>query len=123
MNMRTVNLVEGGASLGGVTIPIPRGPATAAAGLSRVTIGLRPETFTRSTSSSALAIRVTLVEELGADAFAYGTLAGEDASLGVKPFVVRLDARSGVTMGDTILVEPRSGAVHLFHPETGERLG
>ncbi len=67
-------------------------------------------------------MQVNLVEELGADAYVYGALPG-DESLNVKQFIVRFDGRVPPRLGDTIRVEPRLNEEHAFHPETGERLG
>jgi hypothetical protein len=36
--------------------------------------------------------------------------------------VARLEGRSDVTAGQTILVEPRLDAAHVFDTETGERV-
>src|SRR5690348_10152640 len=83
MNLRTVPLVEGGAKLGNITLPLQASVADAAkqAGLKEIILGVRPESFTLasadSTTAHGLAIEVNLVEELGADAFVYGKLAGD----------------------------------------------
>jgi multiple sugar transport system ATP-binding protein len=47
MNLKTVPLVEGGTKLGGLVVPLRRevASAAAAAGLSSVTLGIRPEAF------------------------------------------------------------------------------
>src|SRR6185312_10866700 len=74
MNLKTVPLVEGGAKLGGLVVPLRR--AAAAAGLSSVTLGIRPEAFNVATDGrSGLDLRVDIAEELGADAYVYGTAA------------------------------------------------
>src|SRR5690242_14236720 len=79
MNLRKARLVPGGALLGDVVIPLHQESLDAAhrAGLETVTLGLRPEAFT-STPDGPLRMQVTLVEELGADAYVYGHLPGDD---------------------------------------------
>src|SRR5664279_4946501 len=48
MNLRTVDLVEGGAQLGGAVVPLPSAiiDAAKAANLSKIILGIRPESFT-----------------------------------------------------------------------------
>ncbi len=123
MNLRTANLVPGGAQLGGSTVPLnPEVLADAQkAGLNKITLGIRPESFGVSTSGQGMVITVNLVEELGADAFVYGSLPGDEPM--DKQFVVRFDGRVPPRIGDTLMVESRPGEEHAFNPETGERLG
>ena len=64
---------------------------------------------------------MSLVEELGSDTYVYATLPGEEAAAD-KPFVVRIDGRTGVQIGDKITVAPRPGEEHVFDTETGERI-
>ena len=58
-----------------------------------------------------LAIDVRLVEVLGADAFAHGTIAG-----GEDGIVVRCDGRLHPSIGDTIKALVNHTEVHVFHP-------
>ena len=63
---------------------------------------------------------VELVEELGADALVHGAVKIGDAS---QRFVVRVDGRTPPTLGQHVKVAVRDDTeIHLFHPETGERL-
>jgi multiple sugar transport system ATP-binding protein len=126
MNLRDVDLSNGGAKLGNAVIPLskPVLNSAAAANLSRITLGVRPESFHVASegSDATLKLHVNLVEELGADAFVHGTLPGED-ELRAKQFVVRFDGRVPPRIGDTIDLEIRTDEEHAFNPETGERLG
>jgi multiple sugar transport system ATP-binding protein len=127
MNLRDVDLADGGAKLGTASIPVSKEilDAAAAANLSRITLGVRPESFHMATDAAnggALKLQVNLVEELGADAFVHGTLPEED-ELNTKQVVVRFDGRVPPRIGDLISVEIRGGEEHAFNPETGERLG
>jgi multiple sugar transport system ATP-binding protein len=131
MNLRDVTLVPGGVQLGNIVLPIsPNSLSTAqAAGLSTVTLGIRPESFTAGDpgssglekASEGLKVEVKLVEELGADAYVYGTLPGDPD--GSKHFVVRFDGRVPPRIGDVLSINVRTNEEHVFHPETGTRLG
>ena len=130
MNLRKAALVEGGARLGNIVIPLQPQvlQAATAAGLSEITLGIRPESFTTSAANGlskqathGLQIECKLVEELGADAYVYGTLQGDTAE--DKPYVVRFDGRVPPRIGDNLQIDVRTGEEHAFHPETGERLG
>jgi multiple sugar transport system ATP-binding protein len=123
MNLKTVPLVEGGAKLGGLVVPLRRdvAAAAAAAGLSSVTLGIRPEAFNVATDGRpGLDLRVDIAEELGADAYVYGTATLDS---GDEQFVVRVDGKQVPQMGETIPLTVAEGTEHAFHPETGERLG
>jgi multiple sugar transport system ATP-binding protein len=121
MNLREVKLVDEGAVLAGVTMPLPRAVLDAAKGLSTLTLGMRPEAFTIASTDTGLALDVKLVEELGADAYVYGTLTGDGPN--EKPFVIRAGGAAAPRLGDIIHINILVGEEHAFHPETGERLG
>jgi multiple sugar transport system ATP-binding protein len=123
MNLKTVPLVDGGAKLGGTVVPLRRDVASAAsaAGLSSVTLGIRPEAFrVTGDGQTCLDLRVDIAEELGADAYVYGTAALDS---GDEQFVVRVDGKQVPQMGETIPLTVSEGSEHVFNPETGERLG
>jgi multiple sugar transport system ATP-binding protein len=121
MNLRRTRITADGAELAGRTIPLPRDVLANAAGRSEVTLGLRPESIVPSANGSGIPLRVTLVEEIGADAYAYGTLPGDDPARD-KPFIARLEGRTDVTAGQTIHAEPRIDAAYVFDSETGARI-
>jgi multiple sugar transport system ATP-binding protein len=131
MNLRVVDLVPGGAQLGNIVLPLSPEVSTAAnaAGLKQINLGVRPESFhaegqgdpNESVDARGLKIEVKLVEELGADAYVYGELPGDNADS--KPYVVRFDGRVPPRIGDVMTIDVRTGEEHAFHPETGERLG
>jgi len=130
MNLIKVPVTETGAQLGDVDVMLKTDAMTAirAAGLKEVILGVRPESFHAAQNGGGLRLKATLVEELGADAFVYGELpgvktqdVGDDG--GAKPFTVRFDGRIPPKIGSEISLEVRSEETHVFHPETGERLG
>jgi multiple sugar transport system ATP-binding protein len=125
MNLRQAKLTPGGARLGNIDLPLSDSVKNAAqaANLSEITLGVRPESFSVAPSgSTGLALEVILVEELGADAFVYGTLKDDPADNN-KHFVARFDGRVPPSIGDVVALDVRPGEEHAFNPETGERLG
>ncbi|WRL67268.1 sn-glycerol-3-phosphate ABC transporter ATP-binding protein UgpC [Blastococcus brunescens] len=83
MNLYPLPVVDGGVAFGDVVHPAARAGAGGT-----VTLGVRPEDL--EIADSGLRMEVDLVEELGADAYAYGrvVLAGEE-----QPLTGRVDAR------------------------------
>ncbi len=128
MNLRPAELTEGGARIGNIVLPLKPDVLKAAqsANVSKILLGIRPESFqaegqSSQDAASGLKVHVKLVEELGADAFVYGSLEGD--SDGDKNYVVRFDGRVPPRIGDTVTVDVHKGEEHAFNLETGERLG
>lgn len=129
MNLRDAELTDGGAKLGNIVVPLPAvaWEVIKGEGLSKVTLGVRPESILCGSASSAddsgiggLKLKVSLVEELGADAYIYGALPGD--SNAEKPFVVRYHGRIPPRIGDVINLDIADGEKHVFHPRTGSRI-
>jgi multiple sugar transport system ATP-binding protein len=118
MNLLSAKPTEGGASIGGYVVPVDR---TAAARMKGdLTIGVRPEAWRLvSESDGGLPVKVTVIEELGADAYLYGTSDVEGTPAEV---VVRLEARGEIQKGSTVHVTTDPARVHVFDTATGERL-
>ena len=135
MNLFTVPLTERGVRLAGHELALPR-DVRATLGthqITEVTLGIRPEQWTVAAGGTeGIPARVDVVEELGSDAFLYGTLAESTGDLsddsavltgsGQDAVVVRTGGRSGTRRGDRIALTPSVEGLHLFHPESGERL-
>jgi multiple sugar transport system ATP-binding protein len=125
MNLRTAGLTANGATLAGAAIDLPAAALAAArgAGLLDLVVGLRPEATTLASDgqSGTVPLTVTLVEELGADAYVYGTLEGDTAA--DKPWVLRCDSHAVPTIGQHVRVTVDAGTAHVFNPATGIRLG
>jgi multiple sugar transport system ATP-binding protein len=122
MNLKTVRLTSEGAEIGGYVVPLPRDVlgSVSGDGLSEVTLGLRPEALQLVGSDQpGVQMTVDLVEELGADAFAYGTV---DVDGVPERFIARVDARRPPAVGQQVVFEVQANELHLFHPSTGERL-
>jgi multiple sugar transport system ATP-binding protein len=124
MNLRKAKLVSGGAQFGDAVVPLQPSVVSAAsqANLDEVTLGLRPESFTVAGDGTGVSLTVDLVEELGADAYVYGSLPGDDGNHD-QHLVVRFDGRVPPSIGDTLKMTIHQEEAHVFNPETGLRLG
>ena len=120
MNLRHTKVDGSGVRLGDQFVELPESAARVIAhsGLDDVIIGVRPEAATFG--SDGIAMRVDLVEELGADAYVYGQLSAESES--DAPFAVRVTGHNPPRAGDTAYVT-LSGTIHVFDPSSGDRLG
>ena len=120
MNLLTVPLDGNTLKLGQAKVEVPR-EAVAATGKDdrEVTVGIRPEDMDIVADGQGLQTKVNLVEELGADAYVYGTadVNGEEHDV-----TARVDGRKPPTMGDMISLAPRPGHLHMFSPSSGLRL-
>ena len=119
-----MNLLEGVADEGGAVkvgsyhVPVDKTAEKKMQG--KVTVGVRPETWRLvSDNEGGLPILVTVVEELGADSFVYGTSDVEGVPSNVT---VRVGGRTHPQKGDTLYVTTDPEHVHVFDTESGERL-
>ncbi|MFI1385396.1 ABC transporter ATP-binding protein [Embleya sp. NPDC020886] len=127
MNLIEVDLAEDGIRFGDAVVPVSREAreAAVAEGAKKVTLGVRPEHLKINSAeglnkdAKGLAVSVDVVEELGSDAFVYGsvTIDGE-----TKPLVVRVPGRDVPEKGGVLHVVPTVGETHLFSTKSGERL-
>ena len=86
-----------------------------------VTLGLRPEHLEIvPAAEAALFLQVEVIETLGADTMAYGSLAGgKDSEAGLS---VRLPGTHRLEVGDRLPLRPAPGTLHLFDRDGGGRL-
>jgi multiple sugar transport system ATP-binding protein len=105
----------------------------------RVVLGIRPETFEDAAFAAGLptlAVRVSVLEELGSDvhlffevdaqpitaevleAAAEGGLLADQRAL----FTARVDARTRAGVGDTVELAVDARRFHFFDPDSGARL-
>jgi multiple sugar transport system ATP-binding protein len=118
MNLVDAKAGEGAAKIGEYEVPVDRGASSKMKGA--ITVGVRPEAWRIvSKDEGGLPVKVTVVEELGADAYVYGTSGVEGIT---SDIVVRIDARRDLSKGDTIYVTTDPDNVHVFETETGKRL-
>jgi multiple sugar transport system ATP-binding protein len=120
MNLFEVAVHGGSMKFGNADLPIPRESAAEAdKSGQKVTVGVRPEDMELTGEGNGLPTTVNLVEELGADAYIFGT-----ADLNGHPhdIIARVDGRRPPMKGESVTLAPKQGHVHLFSTETGERL-
>jgi len=126
--MNLIPVVRNGAGNGGAQMRVvaKEGSASASATLGHLPmglhlpeqalLGLRPEHIEPCASHEAIAeVDVRVVEALGADSFAYGSLGGQ-------PVVVRLESHARVSAGDRLPVTSSPDHLHFFAPDTGKRI-
>ncbi|MEU6854347.1 sn-glycerol-3-phosphate ABC transporter ATP-binding protein UgpC [Actinacidiphila alni] len=132
MNLFTAPLNGDGARIGDARVPLARDALTALgeAGAQAVTLGIRPEHFRilpvapeapegESRPADALEVSVDAVEELGSDAYVYGTV---DSGREAAPVVIRVEDGSIPHKGDRLRAVPSAQDLHLFSAATGLRL-
>ena len=75
MNLLAAHAKDGKAQIGDYLVPVdPAASKQLGAGHNNITVGVRPEAWRLVTQAEGgLPVKVTVVEELGADAFVYGT--------------------------------------------------
>jgi multiple sugar transport system ATP-binding protein len=107
----------------------------------RVVLGIRPESFEDAdfapAGSPTLEVDVTVVEELGSDAYVFFHVAAppvtselvaaaeRDASLLVEEqalFTARVDPRTAARVGEPLRLAVDPARFHFFDPETGARI-
>ena len=136
MNLLTLPVTEAGVQIGTMVLPIERAALSKATG-DKIIVGVRPEDLDISSTGEGLPVQVDVVEELGADAYIYGTtdvgetvdiddpdLRGEDkAARGSDSIIARTDGRRPPTRGETVHLTPSdAGHVHFFDIASGARL-
>ena len=118
-----MNLLEGVADNGAAKLGdyhVPVDPTAERKMHGKVTVGVRPENWRLVTDrEGGLPVKVTVVEELGADSFVYGTCDVEGVPSNV---IVRVAGRHHPQKNETLYVTTDPEHVHVFDTETGERL-
>ena len=116
MNLLEATAVDGQARVGDYALPIDR--TTAARATGGVTLGVRPEAW-RIVDEGGLPLRVTVVEELGADSYVYGTC---DVAGTPEELVIRVGGRRDHRRGETLQITTDPENVHVFDTTSGNRL-
>jgi multiple sugar transport system ATP-binding protein len=120
MNLLEADITEGGADVGGYKIPLQRTLLDKAGNDKTITVGVRPEAFkVVGDQEAGLPVKVAVIEELGADAFLYGTAEHNNEH---QQIIARIDARMTVEKGSTIHLAAVPEKLHLFSTSTEERL-
>ena len=106
-------------------------PARVAARAAEIARGIAESLDVVATETpDSLQVEVNIVEELGSDAFVYGSLLDQtgkpsqniSSGAGDAQIIVRVDPRQVPKMGSTIHVRMRPNEEHLFRAGTGERI-
>jgi len=134
MNLGTFPVLDGMAQVGSAKIAVPRVVIDGfkPEDKNSVTLGFRPESLdvVATATPDSLQVEVNIVEELGSDAFVYGSLLDQtgkpsqniSSGAGDAQIIVRVDPRQVPKMGSTIHVRMRPNEEHLFRAGTGERI-
>ncbi|MEZ4411026.1 MAG: sn-glycerol-3-phosphate ABC transporter ATP-binding protein UgpC [Polyangiales bacterium] len=81
----------------------------------RAVAGVRPHDVVVSPDRGAITLRVEVVEPMGSESFAHGTI-------GDQPFVARLEGGAIPSPGDTLRLDVDPSRVHLFDKDSGRAL-
>ena len=135
MNIGTFKVQDGSAVLGGAKIPLAQATLDAIKpeDNGEIIIGFRPEALEVQEGmvdpEHTIPIKVTHVEELGSDAYVYGTLDGHDAvehrkdgRPSLNQVTIRVAPHSAPPAVSVMPVRIKEGARHLFAAATQERL-
>ena len=125
-----MNLMEGpvaadGVHLGDYTVPVSREILSKAGNEKSLVLGIRPENFELSSDQrEGIGLDIGVVEELGADAFIYGTLAGipQDEIITAQQITARISGTTPPHRGETVRLKIDPSHVHVFSKESGDRL-
>ncbi|ABL80581.1 MULTISPECIES: sn-glycerol-3-phosphate ABC transporter ATP-binding protein UgpC [unclassified Nocardioides] len=118
MNLMSAVAENRQAKIGDFHVPVDDAAASRMKG--NITVGVRPEAWRVVGGSDAgLPVKVTVVEDHGADAFIHGTCGVEGTPSNI---VIRVSGRDHPQKGETMFVTTDPRNVHVFDTETGERL-
>jgi multiple sugar transport system ATP-binding protein len=80
---------------------------------------VRPENWRIVSEGEGLPVKVTVIEELGADSFVYGNCDVEGTPGSI---IIRVSGRTHPHKGETLYVTTDPQHVHVFDTETGDRI-
>jgi multiple sugar transport system ATP-binding protein len=124
MNLIEGNVADDGIHIGDYVVPVPRDTLAKAPGEKRLMLGIRPENFSLGEGNDGIGIDVAVVEELGADAFLYGTVTGlsDDEKITASQITARISSRTPPKRGSTVRLKIDPTHVHVFSQQQGHRL-
>ena len=117
MNLLNLKVVSGGVQFGNSTLKVSP-TILAKTKAKEITVGVRPEDLV-VTKNEGIQVVVSIIEELGADAFLYGSATIEGKEIDV---IARVGSKSSLRSGDKVYLKPSGGIVHLFDVNSGLRL-
>jgi len=132
MNLSTFRVEDGNAIIGDAKVQLRRDTVAnmTAEDEGDVILGFRPESLDRvaPNTDGAFPVDVNVVEELGSDAYVYGTVptplaTGHHTEVGGSgDVIVRVDPRDVPGKGDTVWVKIREGEQHVFSAASQQRI-
>jgi multiple sugar transport system ATP-binding protein len=116
MNLIEAEITDGGAKIGDYVVPIDRSILAKAGDDKTLTLGVRPEAF--QIADEGLPVKVAVIEELGSDAYLYGSA---EHTTG-QQIIARIGTRMHSEKGAIVHLAPQPDKLHLFSTSTEERL-
>ncbi|GAB2987583.1 ABC transporter ATP-binding protein [Nocardioides montaniterrae] len=117
MNLLAGTAAGGEVRIGDYLVPVD---ATAAKRMQgSVVVGVRPENWRLVGPGEGIPLTVSVIEDLGADAYVYGSCDVEGTP---HDLIVRARGRDSARKGELLHVTTDPANVHVFDKETGERL-
>jgi multiple sugar transport system ATP-binding protein len=116
MNLIEAEITDGGVKIGDYVVPIERSILAKAGDDKTLTLGIRPEAF--QLADEGLPVKVAVIEELGSDAFLYGSA---EHTTG-QQIIARIGTRVHSEKGAIVHLAPRADKLHVFSTSTEERL-
>jgi len=121
MNLIEIHRSGNDLSFGPKTLDLPADLADGVANSSAETfvLGTRPEHLAVVSDGEGVPVEVTVVEDLGSEAFLHCKTAHQAQDITI---VVRVPGETSISRGDKMSIDI-AGPIHLFEKETGVRLG
>jgi multiple sugar transport system ATP-binding protein len=122
MNLLGGTVAEDGVRLGATVVPVAGGLPKSIG--DAVTVGLRPESLSLAPAGEGIAVTVSIIEELGAEAFVHAQLAnGADGALKAESTIVaRVEPRAAPDKGELVHLRVKDGSMLFFDALSGDRL-
>ena len=121
MNLVSAVMTDSGIRVGSALLEAEELPAMRGG---QLTLGLRPESLELAGPDDGIPAVVSLVEELGAEAFVHATIDGGQpvSPHGSATILARVEPQRAPAKGERVTLRPKPRAMLFFEPETGERM-
>ncbi|TCM45878.1 ABC transporter ATP-binding protein [Kribbella sp. VKM Ac-2568] len=116
MNLIEAEITDSGAKIGDYVVPIERSLLAKAGDDKTLMLGVRPEAF--HLADEGVPVRVAVVEELGSDAYLYGSAENTTG----QQIIARIGTRMHAEKGALVHLAPQPDKLHLFSTSTEQRL-
>jgi len=122
MNLISGTKTDGGLAFDGGILPVDRATLAKISG-DKLTVGFRPASLKVVGAGEGFPVTVNLVEELGSDAFLYGTTGRTGGEIALSnDIVARVEPRTIPNAGEVVNLAIADGAMHVFDGTTGLRV-